>query len=285
MSILCTILALASCLILTACSDEDEKARLLEGIVTRSALNDSLKKEIIQSEIDKDALEAISDSLSKFGDLLLEKNNQLHKELEQTKQEADKSRRDNERLQEEIGQLQEEIDLLQEDKRTNEQEIHRLAVAIDSISVDQDRLIGVNQDLQNKLSEIREALNAVHRVQKSVRLLVGTESRLKSNHFLKTSRGATLRKQYKLVEKIEGDDPRVKIVPINQQLPLTLDSIPTALVGRPGKLKLKALADRHGKLKEGRDYTVRKSKGTTVITFINRVLEGTDVLAVVEVEN
>ena len=73
MSILCTILALASCLILTACSDEDEKARLLEGIVTRSALNDSLKKEIIQSEIDKDALEAISDSLSKFGDLLLEK--------------------------------------------------------------------------------------------------------------------------------------------------------------------------------------------------------------------
>ena len=285
MSILCTILALASCLILTACSDEDEKARLLEGIVTRSALNDSLKKEIIQSEIDKDALEAISDSLSKFGDLLLEKNNQLHKELEKTKQEADKSRRDNERLQEEIGQLQEEIDLLQEDKRTNEQEIHRLAVAIDSISVDQDRLIGVNQDLQNKLSEIREALNAVHRVQKSVRLLVGTESRLKSNHFLKTSRGATLRKQYKLVEKIEGDDPRVKIVPINQQLPLTLDSIPTALVGRPGKLKLKALADRHGKLKEGRDYTVRKSKGTTVITFINRVLEGTDVLAVVEVEN
>ena len=257
----------------------------MEGIVTRSALNDSLKKEIIQSEIDKDALEAISDSLSKFGDLLLEKNNQLHKELEQTKQEADKSRRDNERLQEEIGQLQEEIDLLQEDKRTNEQEIHRLAVAIDSISVDQDRLIGVNQDLQNKLTEIREALNAVHRVQKSVRLLVGTESRLKSNHFLKTSRGATLRKQYKLVEKIEGDDPRVKIVPINQQLPLTLDSIPTALVGRPGKLKLKALADRHGKLKEGRDYTVRKSKGTTVITFINRVLEGTDVLAVVEVEN
>ena len=285
MSIRFTILALASCLMLTACSDEDEKARLLEGIVTRSALNDSLKKEIIQAEIDKDALEAISDSLSKFGDLLLEKNNQLHEELEQTKQEADKSRRDNERLQAEIGQLQEEIDLLQEDKRTNEQEIHRLAVAIDSISVDQDRLKGVNQDLENKLNEIREALNAVHRVQKSVRLLVGTESRLKGNRFLKTSRGATLRKQYKLVEKIESDDPRVKIVSINQQLPLTLDSIPTALVGRSGKLKLKALADRHGKLKEGRDYTVHKSKGTTVITFINRVLEGTDVLAVVEVED
>ena len=285
MSIRFTILALVSCLMLTACSDEDEKARLLEGIVKRSALNDSLKNEIIQSEMDKATLEAMSDSLSKFGDLLLAKNNQLSKELEQTKQEADKYRRDSERLQKEISQLEEEIDQLQEDKRTNEQEISRLAVAIDSISVDRDRLIGVTQDLKNKLNEIRQALNAVHRVQKSVRLLVGTESLLKSNGFLATGRGATLRKQYKLVKKIEGDDARVKIVPINQQLGLTLNSVPEALVDRSGNLKLKALVDRHGKLKEGRDYKVDKSKGTTSITFINRVLEGTDVLAVVEVEN
>lgn len=284
-------LALAACLIyyypsLISCSnDESEKARLLEGIVKRSALNDSLKKEIIQSEMDKAALEAMTDTLSKFGDLLSEKNNQLRKELEQTKQEADKYRRDSERLQKEISQLQEEIDQLQEDKRTNEQEISRLAVAIDSVSVDRDRLIGVNQDLTNKLDEIKEALNAVHRIQKSVRLLVGTEGLLKSNGFLETSRGATLRKQYKLVEKLESDDSRVNIVPLNHQLNLTLNSVPEALVDRSGRLTLQALIDRHGKLKEGRDYIVDNSRETTIITFINRVLEGTDVLAVVEVKN
>ncbi len=281
MSMLFSILTLASCLILTACSDEDEKARLLEGIVTRSALNDSLKKKIIQSEFDKAALEAMSDSLSKFGDILLENNNQLSKELEETKQEADKYRRNNERLQAEIGQLQVEIDRIQEDNRTSEREIRRLAVEIDSISMDRDRLIGVNQDLKDRLNEIKEALDEVRRIQKSVRLLVGTESLLKSNGFLETSRSRLL-KQYKLVKKIEGGDSRVKIVPLNQQLDLTLDSFSGALVDRSGQLKLKELVDRHGKLKEGRDYKVDKSKGTTTITFINRVLEGTDVLAVVE---
>ena len=74
-------------------------------------------------------------------------------------------------------------------------------------------------------------------------------------------------------------------MPLNQQLHLTIDSVPGALVGRSGKLDLKALVDSHGKLKEGRDYKVKKSKGTTIITFVNRVLEGTDVLAVVEVED
>ena len=285
MPIFFSIFAIMACIGLAACSDEDEKARLLEGIVKRAALNDSLKKEIIQSEIDKAALEAMSDSLSKFGDLLLVKNNQLREEVEKTKQEADKYRRDSERLQEEVGQLQEEIDQLQEDKRTNEQEIRRLAVEIDSISVDRDRLIGVNQDLKNKLNEIKETLDAVHRIQNSVRLLVGTEDLLKSNRFLETSRNASLRKQYKLVKKLEGDDSRVKIVPLNQQLDLTPNSVPEALVNRSGNLKLKALVDRHGKLKEGRDYIVDKNKGTTIITFINRVLEGTDVLAVVEVKN
>ena len=283
MSMLFSILTLASCLILTACSDEDEKARLLEGIVTRSALNDSLQKKIIQSEFDKAALEAMSDSLSKFGDILLENNNQLSKELEKTKQEADKYRRNNERLQAEIGQLQAEIDRIQEDNRTSEQEIRRLAVEIDSISMDRDRLIGVNQDLKDRLNEIKEALDEVRRIQKSVRLLVGTESLLKSNGFLETSRSRLL-KQYKLVKKIEGGDSRVKIVPLNQQLDLTLDSFPSALVDRSGRLELKELVDRHGKLKEDRDYIVDNSE-TIIITFINRVLEGTDVLAVVEVED
>ena len=279
------IFAIAGCLSLAACSDEDEKARLFEGIVKRSALNDSLKKEIRRSEIDKAALETISDSLSKFGDILLEKNNQLNKELEKTKQEASKYRQYNEQLQEKVGQLQEEIVQLEEGKIANEQEMHRLAVTIDSISADREVLKSFNQELENKLKEIREALDAAHQIHISVRLLVGTESLLKSNRFLETSRGKLLRKRYKLVETLESEDPRVKIVPLNQQFPLTLHSIPKALVGRSGRLTLQTLVDRHGKLKEGRDYTVHKNSNTTIITFINRVLEGTGVLAVVEVKD
>ena len=279
------IFAVLACLSLAACSDEDEKVLLLEGIVKRAALNDSLKKEIIQSEIDRAALEARSDSLSKSGTLLSLKNNQLRQEVEKTKQDADKYRRDNERVQEEVGQLKEEIDQLQENERTNERAISRLAVEIDSISVDRDRLIGVNQDLKNELNGIREALNTVHRIQKSVRMLVGTESFLKNNHFLETGRNESLRKQYRLVKKLKVDDSRVKIVPLNQQLDLTLNPVLGALVERSGKLKLKALVDRHGKLKEGRDYIVDESRDTTIVTFINRILEGTDALAVVEVEN
>ena len=277
-----SVFAAMACLSLAACSDEDEKALLLEGIVKRAALNDSLKKEIIQAKIDKAALEARSDSLTKSGTLLSLKNNQLRQEVEQTKQEADKHRRDKKRLQEEVGQLKEEINQLQENEHTNEREISRLTVEIDSISVDRDRLIGVNQDLKNELNELRGALNTVHKIQNSVRLLVGTESFLKNNHFLETGRSESLRKQYRLVKKLDVDDFRVEIVPLNQQVDLTLSSVPEDLAERSGKLKLKALVDRHGKLKEGRDYTVDGSRDTTIVTFINRVLEGTDALAVVE---
>ena len=183
-----------------------------------------------------------------------------------------------------MGQLQEVAGQLQEDKRTSEQEIRRLAVEIDNISADRDRLIGVNQDLKNKLYEVEEELEDVYRIQKSVRLLIGTESFLKRNGFLLTSRKNLLQKQYKLVKKLDGDS-RVKIVPLNERLDLTLDSVPDYQVNRPAQLKLKNMVDRNGKLKAGRDYTIHRRSNAAIITFINRDLEGTDVLAVVEVED
>lgn len=288
-------LATAGCLSLAACSDEDEKARLFKEIVKRSALNDALKKKIIQSKNDKAALEAMRDSLSKSGDRLLMENNQLHMENNQLHKELKKTEQEVDEYRQKVSQLQKKTDQLQKDKRTNEREIRRLTVELDSISVDRDRLIGANQDFKNKLNKIKEDLNTLLRIHKSVRLLVGTESLLKSNRFLETvetgrriretSRRETQSKRYKLVKKLEGDDSRVKIVPLNQQLDLTLNSVPEALVNRSGNLKLKALVGRHGKLKEGIDYTVHKNSNTTIITFINRVLEGTGVLAVVEVKD
>jgi len=46
--------------------------------------------------------------------------------------------------------------------------------------------------------------------------------------------------------------------------------------------KLKALVDRYGKLKEGRDYEELKENGQLRIVFVNDLLAGVDVLAVVE---
>ena len=183
-----------------------------------------------------------------------------------------------------MGQLQEVAGQLQEDKRTSEREIRRLAVEIDNISADRDRLIGVNQDLKNKLYEVEEELEDVYRIQKSVRLLIGTESFLKRNGFLKTSRKNLLQKQYKLVKKLDGDS-RVKIVPLNERLDLTLDSVPDYQSIVQAQLKLKNMVDRNGKLKAGRDYTIHRRSNAAIITFINRDLEGLDVLAVIEIKN
>ena len=48
---------------------------------------------------------------------------------------------------------------------------------------------------------------------------------------------------------------------------------------------LKVLIGLSGKLKKGSDYQVKKSQGTTFITFTNNILSGQAVLAVVEAKN
>ena len=273
MSIFFSFLALAACLSLAACGEDEEKQRrLLNEIIRRSTMNDSLKKKLIDYKGDNALLEAELDSLGKFGELLQKNNRDLYQEVKKNRQEV-KNYRHN-------------ITQLQAEKQANEREIDRLGVEFAEISADRDRLTGLTQDLQKKLVYAQQVIQEVRQVQNSVRLMVGTEKLLKENGFLETGRGLSLRKRYKLVGKPQRDDPRIKLVPINQQLRLTLRAIPKALVDRSGRLKLKALVDRSGKLKEYRDYEVSESGETTIITFTNGdFLSGADVLAVVEVKN
>lgn len=59
-------------------------------------------------------------------------------------------------------------------------------------------------------------------------------------------------------------------------------------IGEPLDLKgreLKGLIGLSGKLKKGSDYQIKKSQGTTSITFTNNILSGQAVLAVVEAKN
>ena len=46
--------------------------------------------------------------------------------------------------------------------------------------------------------------------------------------------------------------------------------------------KIKVLVDRYGTLKKGDDYTQSTTDGQTTITFLNELITGTDILAVME---
>lgn len=283
MSIFFSFLALAACLSLAACSaNEEEQRRLLDEIIERSAMIDSEKKKIISYKGDMALLKTHLDSVSKDAELYQKKSQELYLKNRDLSQEIEQRDREAKDYRHQIIQLR-------ADKQANEEKIAELDVEFAEISADRDRLTGLTENLQEKLVYAQQILEEVRRIQNSVRLMVGTEKLLKRNGFLKTGRGLSFRKWYKLVGKPKSDDPRVKLVPINQQLSLNIQTIPEALVGRSGKLgklKLKALVDRSGKLKEGRDYKVSKSRGTTIITFTNRdFLGGADVLAVVEVKN
>ena len=103
----------------------------------------------------------------------------------------------------------------------------------------------------------------------AVRVVVGTENRLKEDGFLETGR-RFFRKGYKLVQKPGHDDYKVKILTIGEPLPLN-----------PGQ-KLKELIGRSGKLKKGQDYMLGVSEGITHVIIVNEILRGEAVLVVVE---
>ena len=86
-----------------------------------------------------------------------------------------------------------------------------------------------------------------------IRLLVGTEERIKEDGFPET-------------------DHRWIFLAIGERLDLK------------GQ-ELKVLIGLSGALKKGSDYQVEKSQGTTFITFTNNILSGEAVLAVVEAKN
>ncbi|MDE2954209.1 MAG: hypothetical protein OXR71_06770, partial [Gemmatimonadota bacterium] len=105
----------------------------------------------------------------------------------------------------------------------------------------------------------------------SVRLLIGTEQKLKDERFLNTKRSwrwLFLKKYYNLSSVADS----FEMVPIGQAHTL-------------GSFKLKRLVSHTGTLKENQDYTVKTDSNTTSITFINPLLGRMDILAVVERRN
>ncbi len=260
---------LTTCLSLAACGqNEQTNLKLIEEIVLKSTINDSLKRDLSRAEGKTDLLQAMIDSLNKSQNVFLDKLQKLNREAEKYRSEAEARRRANNKLRVEINKLQAEI-------KQKQTEIHQLERKTYADSREINKLRGELNDLsakldhqQNIIEEEKKRVQEARQNQNSVRLLVGTERYLKSYGFLKTGRTAFLRKSYKMIKKPASDNSRIKIVPIGESVNL--------------KSNLKALVGYNGKLKNGDDYRINKQGWDTTFTFTNRVLGGTSVLAIVE---
>ena len=67
---------------------------------------------------------------------------------------------------------------------------------------------------------------------------------------------------------MDPEDPAVVLAPVGNDIVI--------------EGKVKVLVDRYGTLKKGDDYTQSMSDGQTTIMFLNELITGTDILAVVE---
>ena len=258
-------LALLLCVGLTACG-ESEVEKQKRVIAQKEASIDSLEDEVGSSQAELVTLKTQLDSLTKFEMLLQEKNQQLQKEVKKYRSIADQRRRKNEELQTAISQLQDE-------KVADASKIDRLITESDSLTValreQRDVTLKLTQNLDSANKDIERTQEKLDQAKNAVRVVVGTEERLKADGFLETGR-RFFRKGYKLVQKPGHEDYKVNVLAIGESLTLP-----------PGQ-KLKELIGRTGKLKKGKDYTVSLSAAGTQITLVSELLKGEAVLVVIE---
>ncbi len=127
--------------------------------------------------------------------------------------------------------------------------------------------------LESSMKEAVEQAQTMQEAATTVLVYIGTEDDLKKAGFLKTSRGLTIRKNYKLVGFPDVTDEQgldmIKRVPVGETISV------------PGELA--ALCDRHGKLSKRNEYRASKGpEGQTMVTFWDSTLVGQRVLAVLK---
>ena len=254
---------------LIACGEselEKQKREFTAKIEESSARIDSLEYEVGSSQAQLVTLKAQLDSLTKFEMLLQKKNQQLQKEVKKYRAIAEKRRLLNVKLEKAIS-------LLQEEKEADATKIDRLIIESDSLTAalreQRDLTLELSQELNEANKNIERTKAELDQAKTAVRVVVGTENRLKEDGFLETGR-RFFRKGYKLVQKPGHDDYKVKILTIGEPLPLN-----------PGQ-KLKELIGRSGKLKKGQDYMLGVSEGITHVIIVNEILRGEAVLVVIE---
>jgi len=258
---------------LLSCGPSEEElmlAQLQTDLEFANATIDSLNYTVGSSNLLIDELRARADSLQQVDDKLLASVQKLSREVRQWRQLASEYKQNNEKLTAAIERLKIE-------KQADRQTIAQLRSHADSLGGElleahtsirrqSDRLREIEMDLAKARDEVED----LQKAQISVNLYIATENFLKENGYLSTSRpfGRGFRKDFRLIKKLDPTDPGLRHVSIGE---------PVVLGG-----ELDALVDRYGKLKKGDDYQVEKQNGEKTLTFVNDLLGGVDVLAVLK---
>lgn len=256
-----------------SCGEDEDAIRLAEfqnNLQMANATIDSLNYTVESSNLLIDELRARADSLQHVDDKLLASVQKLNREVKKWRRLASEQKRMNQ-------QLTQQIERMKVEKQADKRSIAHLRSQADSLNSalldahtsirrQSDHIRKVELDLaqaQDDIAELKQARN-------SVVVYMASEGYLKENGYLDTARpfGRVFRKSYRLIRKLDPNDPAVRKVPIGEEL--TFEG------------KLEALVDRYGQLNKGDDYEKSQEEGLTRITFRSETLGGVDVLAVIK---
>ena len=265
---------LGSAVLLTlSCGPSEEEiliAELQEDLTRANTTIDSLNYTVESSNLLIDNMRSRVDSLQRVDEKLLQSVQRLNKAVKKWRNLASDHKRKNEQLTAEIRSLKRE-------KQADKQALARLRRQADSLNatlLEAHTSIRRQEDhirrMEVDLLRAREDAASMRRAQTSVRVYAATESFLKENGYLKSSRAFRrgFRKSFRMTKKPEPNDPAVKLVAAGETLML--------------EGEIEALVDRYGSLKKGDDYQVDRSEGMAILTFTNEMLGGVDVLAVMK---
>ena len=256
-----------------SCGPSEEEimlGELQEDLTLANTTIDSLNYTVESANLLIDEMRSRQDSLHKVDAKLLASIQRLNREVKKWQRVVGEQRAKNQ-------QLTVEMERMKREKQTDQRAIARLRSEADSLNtVLLDVLTSARRQedhvrrVEVELGRTRDDLAQLREAEIAVRVYAATEGFLRETGYLHASRGLKrgFRKSYKLVQKLDPADSRVQLVPIGETLVL--------------EAKLKALVDRYGKLSKGDDYRVKKQDGGVAITFLDEMLEGIDILAVME---
>lgn len=253
-------------------------AQLQDELHQANTVIDSLNYTVDASNQIIDGLRAQVASLQKVDARLYNSVQQLSAELRNWRAQADEQQQRNQTMNAELERLKKE-------RRSDQQTINRLRREADSLNT---ALLEANGALRRQVGQLdqlraelawakgeaiqaraatRAAEAAGRQAQLAVHVFPAGEEFLRQQGYLEAGR-VMFRKTYKLIKALDPADPHLRPTLIGQPLELEGD--------------LKALADRYGRLREGNDYRQEKLEGRVRVTFTNPLLQGAEVVAVVE---
>jgi len=256
-----------------SCGEDEDAIRLAEfqaNLQMANAAIDSLNYTVESSNLLIDELRARADSLQHVDDKLLAAVQKLNREVKKWRRLASEQKRMNQ-------QLTEQIERMKVEKQGDKRSIAKLRSDADSLNsalLDAHTSIRRQSDHIRKteldLAQAQDDIAELKKARTSVVVYIASQGYLKDNGYLDTARpfGRVFRKSYRLIRKLDPNDPAVRKVPVGEEL---------AFEG-----KLEALVDRYGQLKKGEDYDKSQEDGLTRITFRGETLGGMDVLAVIK---